>query len=201
MHNFYRGLSIANDAIISDTKNSLLHVKTNYLQQKVIQIDKRTIISSEALPHNLMCEGLVQNNFDTQSLVFKSLRFTPKSPTERKSIRVEPDKDDKITLFFKEHKFFGDVHIMDLSIEAVKVNMNALPAGLEEDEAIRLDMILTMDKRKVIINSPAHLFKKVESNRAFQLVFIFELPPSMKRPLIEYISKRQMQLIREFKGM
>jgi len=201
LHNFYRGLSIANDAIVSDTKNQRLHVKTNYLQQKAIQIEKRSIITSEALPNDLMCEEMIKNNFDEQSVIFKLLHFIPKSPTQRKSIRLEPNDDTHITLFFNEHKFFGDVKIIDLSINAVKVSMNALPAGLDEDEMIRLDMILTMDKRQVIINSPAHLLKKTESNRLFNLVFILDLPSGMKHSLTEYISKRQMQLIREFKGL
>ena len=201
LHNFYRGLSIANDAIVSDIKNSRLHLKTNYLQQKAIQIEKRTIITSEALPNDLMCEEMIENNFDEQSVIFKSVRFSLRSPTERKSIRLEPADDTKITLFFNEHKFFGDVNVVDISINAVKVSMNALPAGLVEDEIVRLDMILTMDKRQIIINTSAHLFRKTEMNRLFNLVFILDLPPSMKRPLTEYISKRQMQLIREFKGL
>ncbi len=200
LHNFYRGLSITNDAIISDTKNSHLHVKTNFLQQKAIQLDKRTIITSEALPHDVMCEEMTKNNFDEQRVVFKSVRFMPKSPTKRKTIRLEPDDDAKVTLFFNEHKFFGDVTIVDLSITGVKVTMTALPAGLEEDEIVRLDMILTVDKRQVIINTPAHLLKKTEKNRLFYLVFILDLPTTMKHTLTEYISKRQMQLIREFKG-
>jgi len=79
--------------------------------------------------------------------------------------------------------------------------MNALPAGLEENEKVRLDMILTLEKRQVIVNTDAHLFKKYELNRFFYLVFMMESTPQMKRALTEYISKRQMQLIREFKGM
>lgn len=201
LHNFYRGLSITNDAIVIDTKNSILHVKTNFLQQKAIQIDKRTVISSEALPHDILCEALYKNNFDNQSVAFKSLQFLPRSPIARKNIRVEPDEGHTITLFFNEHKFFGDVRIIDISVDAVKISMNALPAGLQENEKVRLDMILTLEKRQIIVNTEAYLFKKNELNRLFYLVFIMQSTPQTKRPLTEYISKRQMQLIREFKGM
>lgn len=201
LHNFYRGLSIANDAIVTDTKNSILQLKTNFLQQKAIQIDKRTVITSEALPHDTLCEALYENNFDNQSVAFKSLQFLPRSPVSRKNIRVEPDDKHTVTLFFNEHKFFGDVRIVDISVDAVKISMNALPAGLEENEKVRLDMILTLEKRQVIVNTEAYLFRKYELNRLFYLVFMMESTPQMKRALTEYISKRQMQLIREFKGM
>ncbi len=201
LHNFYRGLSITNDAVVVDAKNGLLQLKSNFLQQKAIQIEKRTVLSSEALPHDIICEALKKINFEDQSIHFESVHFLSRSPVERKTIRVEPAQEHTVTLFFNEHKFFGETRIVDLSKDAVKISMDALPAGLEPEERVRLDMILTLDKRQIIINTEAILYKKTEQNRLFYLVFTLDLPTTMVRPLTEYISKRQMELIREFKGL
>jgi len=201
LHNFYRGLSITNDAVVAGIKNNVLELKSNFLQQKAIQIEKRTVLSSEALPHDIICEALKKINFEDQSIQFESVHFLSRSPVERKTIRVEPAQDHTVTLFFNEHKFFGEVRIVDISKDAVKISMDALPAGLEPDERVRLDMILTMDKRQVIINTEATLYKKIEQNRLFYLIFMLDLSSGMARPLTEYISKRQMELIREFKGL
>ena len=201
LHNFYRGLGIANDAVVIEAKEARLRLRSNYLQQKIIQVEKKTLLTSEALPYPVMCERLKSVNPESQDIDFISVRFMPTSPIDRKNIRVEPDDNHTITLFLNEHKFFGEIRIVDISIEAVKVSMNALPAGMEEDMIVRLDMIFTIEKRQMIVNSEAALYKKSEVNRMFYLVFKLHLPPSMKRPLTEYISKRQMQLIREFKGL
>lgn len=201
LYNFYRGLGITNDGLVIDAKETRLRIRSNYLQQKVIQIERHTILTSEALPYPVMCESLKNINVESQDIDFALVRFMPKSPIDRKSIRVEPDENHTITLFMNEHKFFGEIQIVDVSLEAVKVSMNALPAGMEIETVVRLDMIFTLDKKQIIINTEASLYKKSESNRMFYLVFLLHLPPAMKRPLTEYISKRQMQLIREFKGL
>jgi YesN/AraC family two-component response regulator len=201
MHNFYRGLSIANDAVIVKVENERLHVRSNITQQKAVLYDKRSIISSEALPNPVLCEKVIKNDPEQQSMIFASLRFMTTSPLERRSIRVEPDADHGISLIFNEHKFLADIKIADLSINSVKLVMNAIPAGLEIDDKAIIDIVLTINRRKVLINTEAKLFKKIEKNRLFFMVFIFELSASMKKPLTDYISKRQMQLIREFKGL
>ena len=77
-----------------------------------------------------------------------SLHFVKTSPITRKTIRVVPDGKQSVSLFIREGKFHGDCEIEDISLDAVKIKMNALPAGL-----------------------------------------------------VKYITKRQMALIREIKGM
>lgn len=202
IHNFYRGLSITNDGLIVDTQNDTLHIKTNFLQQKAIQVEKSYILSSEALPADIACDGVQKIDFDNQSVICSGVRLLNASPLQRKNIRLEPNHEHTVTLFFNEHKFFGDLSILDLSVDAARIAMNALPAGLEKGEVVRLDMVLGIEKRQMIINTEATLIKKSEQSRRFELVFSFELTnPATKRSLTEYLAKRQMELIREFKGM
>jgi hypothetical protein len=53
----------------------------------------------------------------------------------------------------------------------------------------------------MIIHVPAEVLRVEELARSFFVVVILESEPEQKRQLIEYVSRRQMNLIREFKGI
>lgn len=201
LHNFYRGLTITNDAIITEMTENSIVLKTNYLEQKVLQLEGHTVISSEIFPHDIQCEKVEKINFESQTSVLSSFHFITRSPTERKVVRVEPEDTHKVTLFYHEQKFYGDVVIIDVSIDAVKLSLNALPAGMVKGSDVVLDMVFEIDKRPTIINTKASLFRSHESKYVYELVFKYELAENMKKALVQYISKRQMALIREFKGL
>jgi len=199
LHNYYKGLSITNDGVITDTQNTTLTLKTNYLQQKAIQYEGKTIIVSEALPHAIECSTIVKMKFDNQSIELKNIKFIKSSPVSRKTIRVFPEEKHSASLFLGENKFHGDVRIEDISLDAVKLQLNALPAGLQAGDEVHLDLVLELDKKPLIINTAATMFRKSESRYSFSVVFMFE--KSQKGNLIKYITKRQMAIIREFKGL
>ena len=199
IHNYYKGLSITNDAIIVNTDNNTLTIKTIYTQQKSIQMEQRTLIDSSALPYVIECSEIKYISYKTQEIEFSSLKFVKTSAITRSTIRVVPGEKQTVSLFFEENKFHGDVEIEDISIEAIKLKLNALPAGLENDSEVIIDIVLELDKKPLIINTKAKLFKKSESKHNFHLVFIFD--DFKKSDLIKYITKRQMELIRELKGM
>ncbi len=199
LHNYYKGLSITNDAVITDTQNGMLTLKTNYLQQKAIQYEGKTIIVSEALPHAIECNTIVKLKFDNQSVEIKNIKFIKSSPITRKTIRVIPEEKHTASLFLGENKFHGDVRIEDISLDAVKLQLNALPAGLQAGDEVHLDLVVELDKRPLIINTKATMLRKSESRHSFSVVFMFN--ESKKGDLVKYITKRQMAIIREFKGL
>lgn len=201
IHNYYKGLSITNDAIITDILDNSVTIKTNFLQQKAVQYEKRCFIVSEALPNVLACETVSSISFDTQSIVLKDIHFSKTSPITRKTVRVSPLETHSVSLFIGENKFQGDVHIEDLSLDAVKLKLNALPAGFVEGTEVIIDMVLELDKRPLIVNSKAKMYRKSEARHSFSTVYIFDLKTETKKNLVKYITKRQMAIIREFKGL
>ncbi|QSZ42006.1 response regulator [Sulfurimonas aquatica] len=199
MHNYYKGLSITNSAIISEMSNEEITIKTTYLQQKAIQNEQRTLIVSEALPSAIQCTDIGDISFENQSVVLKSLSFAHTSPIQRKTIRVGIEGKQNVSLFLAEGKFHGDIEIEDISLDAVKLRLKALPAGLEKGSVVRLDIVLELDKHPLIINTEATLLRKSESRLNYSVVFIFK--ETKKSELVKYITKRQMAIIREFKGL
>lgn len=201
LHNYYKGLSITHDAIISDIKNGTIVVQTTYMQEKAVQYEKRSVIISEALPNAIYCDEVVKISFDDQRIEFKKLHFSSTSPTQRSTIRVVPEEKHTVSLFLGENKFQGEVYIEDISLDAIRLRLNALPAGLAENDEVHIDMVLTMDKKPLIINSKAIMFRKSESKYNFDVVFTFQFADNEKSKLVKYITSRQMAIIREFKGM
>jgi len=200
LHNYYKGLSITNDAIIVDVKADSIVVKTSYLQEKAVQFEKRTLIVSEALPSSILCEDVVQIGLENQSIEFKKIHFVSSSPVQRNTIRLTPEQHTA-SLFIGENKFQGEVRIEDISLDAIKLNLNALPAGLVKDDEVLIDIVLTMDKKPLIINTKAIMLRKIENKNSFSVVFLFKFKDGAKSELVKYITKRQMAIIREFKGL
>jgi len=199
IHNYYKGLNITNSAIISDITEDTITIKTTYIQQKAIQIEQKTLIVSDALPYVLDARSVKKISYENQEVVLEKPKFIKTSPIDRKTIRIVPNEHSTVSMFIEKSKFQGDLEIEDISLDAIKLKLNALPAGLDINSDVIIDMILQIDKRPTIINSKATLFKKSESKHNFYLVFMFK--DLKKSTLIKYITKRQMELIREIKGI
>ena len=198
-HNYYKGLSITNDALIVDVQEDTIKLKTTYMQQKAILYEKKTIIISESLPKSICCEIVGEMNFEEQSVDLKGLRFIETSPIARKTIRIVPEENSNVVLFIGANKFDGKVFIEDISLDSVKLGLEALPPGLEKGSEVTLDITLEFGKTPLSFNTKATLFRKSESKHSFSIVFMFV--DLKKNELLKYITKRQMAIIREFKGL
>ncbi|MEA3369993.1 MAG: response regulator [Campylobacterota bacterium] len=199
LHNYYKGLSITNDGVIAEVKDESLVLKTLYMQLKAVQHEKKTIIVSEALPSALECMTVVKIGFENQNIELTKLRFMNSSPITRKTIRVIPEEKHSVSLFLGENKFHGDVRVEDISLDAVKLNLNALPAGLQIGDEVIVDIVLELNKKPLIINTKATMLRKSESRYSFSVVLLFK--DLKTRELVKYITSRQMSIIREFKGL
>ena len=104
-------------------------------------------------------------------------------------------------MFYKEHKFDTEMHISNLSINSIKLSLSFLPAGLKEEEIVTLNMVLNEDKKPIIIHTQALIYRVLELKRSFELVLTFVEDTGINKVLVDYIAKRQMKLIREFKGL
>lgn len=200
IHNFFKGLSITHSGSVSDINEHIV-IKTSFMQQKACQYQKSLFITSDLFPGALLCEPIIKIDFEEQSIVFKEMHLLQQSPIQRKSVRVFPEEHHTVTLFFEDRKFYGDIFIHDISIEAVKLEASALPAGLKVDSDVAIDMVLEYDKKPVILHIPAKIYRIDEMVRSFFIVLTLKLESQQKRQLIDYIAKRQMNLIYEFKGM
>ncbi len=201
LHNFYKGLKITNPGVVVTAEDKKIEIRSSFLQQKAVLNEKRTILTSEAFPADILCTTIKKVDFDTQGIIIDDLRFVNSSPAQREHMQLEPEDTHKISLFYQEHRFATEIRIMDISLKSVQITVPVLPAGFRAEDDVHLDMVFELNRRPLIVNCAANVLLIKEVGREFQVVLSMELSKSAQKSLTEYLAKRQMNLIREFKGL
>ena len=195
--NFYRGLTIANEATITQIKDEILQLKTAFYQLKIIKIEGVSTLRSELLPMDvrITCDGI---HFENQSASFKDCRFSQRSASERKFVRVEPNEGSAL---FTHREISHNVDIVDISTKAIKVRFKALPAGLEVKSSVDLALMIPAKTGKISLTCKGWILRIDTLSTSFLAVCMMELSKKDEKLLLEYIPVRQMELIREFKSL
>jgi YesN/AraC family two-component response regulator len=199
IHNFYRGLSIVNPAVISEITEDEVTFKTANPELKIVNIMKFMTLSSEIFPKSVICKSIKSIDFDNQTIVVNQMSFAQRSVVDRKFIRLEPEEKHGCTLFYRNVKFLGDVKIIDISEASIKIDINALPPGMIVGETVKISINLTLHARFILITTDATILRIEENAKSYYVVLIFELSIDKQNSLKEYLVNRQMALIREFK--
>lgn len=200
-HNLYKGIGITNDALVTEVNDKEVVLKTPYVQIKAMQFEMEFFLTSDLFPIAIYCNEIDRFDFDKQTVYFKNYRMVNTSPTSRESIRIIPDKNLTMTLLYEGHKFETELSILDISINAVRLKFPTLPAGFSSKQKVVLDIVISTALRPIIINTEAEVFRVHEEPHHFEVIFTYTLHGHEEKSLIDYIAKRQMTLIREFKGM
>ena len=201
VYNFYKGLSITNKAEIASCSEGVLSIKVNEHQLIASKHENALIIGSEILPNFIWCDKILSYNEELNYITATNLKFMRSNPTKRRVIRLEPSDDHKVSLFFKLKEFLGQISIVDISIEGMKLKMNSLLVGMKDGEATELSIVLARKNDNLSLNMHAKILRIDRYDGFYYVVVSFELDSDKKHSLISYISKRQMELIREFKAL
>lgn len=105
------------------------------------------------------------------------------------------------TMLYEGRKVESVNAILDTSIRGIRLDLSTLPSGFEINHEVVLDIVITMTSRPTIINTKARVLKITEFNRRFEVVLMYDLHGNEQKSMIDYVAKRQMVLIREFKGL
>ncbi len=201
LHNFYRGLTIVNSAVLISMDDKKIVLKTAYSQLKAIKIAKNITITSELFPYSVLCRVANSIDFDQQTVTFSDMQFIHESSDQRVNIRLELDEErHSATLFRNEIKFLGKTRIVDISICSVKIELDAMPAGFAVGEMAKLTMVLESAKEPLSLSISGSVYRIDTFSKSFHVVLLFELSSVYHDKLLDYIAKRQMELIREFKA-
>ena len=200
LYNSYKGLSIVNTGVIQEVMSDHINIKTTYLQSRAIHIEKKTTIESELFSQALDCE-LDSVNFETQTVVLKNFIFSPHLPSEQKHIRVMPESKSEVEIFFNGKKLSLDIHILDISAQGCNLSFHSMPAGLKKESELVLNLTLGEEKKRLNIQAVSRAINITEDEKEFRVATVFELENEPRKQLVDYIAKRQMALIREFKGL
>ena len=201
VHNFYKGLTIVNPAVITDVNEDGFTLKTVNTQIKIIQISKFITITSEIFPKDIICRSIKSIDADNQTVIIHDMSFSPRSATDRKYTRLEPSDEHTCTLYYKNIKFPGETYIMDISEVSVKIKINALPAGIEKGTKIKLFISLKLKGKLMSFSVEGSVYRIDENKRDYNIVLLYELDKKNLHDVRDYLSHRQVELIREFKSL
>ncbi len=202
LHNFYRGLTIVNSAVLLKMEEKEIVLKTAYSQLKAIKMAKNITVTSELFPYSVLCKVANLIDFDQQTVTFSDMQFIHESADHRVNIRLELDEErHSATLFRNDIKFLGKTRIVDISICSVKIELDAMPAGFTVGEMVKLAMVLESDKQPLSLSISGSVYRIDSFSKSFHVVFLFELSSVYHDKLLDYIAKRQLELIREFKAL
>jgi CheY-like chemotaxis protein len=198
--NTYKGLPITHDAIFNYITSSKIGFTSHLQQIKAISLEDKTYLSSSLLPQDILLNKIDSLSLKNSEVIFEMGNFVGFSPMMRKVIRLEPNSDHMITLLQHDSKLPMSATIKDVSIKAVSLSIPNFMPTLQKDDVIQVDMVFTMNRQKMIINRSASIYKIIEFKKHHEVVLILSLDKQSERTLTQYILKRQMELIREFKG-
>ena len=201
MYNYYKGLTIVHDAFITDVKENSVSLKTDFLQQKAIQIEGKSLISSEVLPYTISCNKISNISYEKRTVELKDIHISQTSPATRKTIRLEPDSKDRVSIFINDKKSFVDIQIVDISFDSVQLKFNNVPNNLHKYDKVVIDMILTCEDEPLKISTEATVVKEAEQEHDSSVTFVLNLSPEKKELMLKYISVRQIEIIKEFKAL
>lgn len=201
IHNFYKGLTIVNPAVITDINEDNFTLKTVNTQLKIVQITRYMTITSEIFPKDVVCKSVKSLDSDNQTIVIDDVSFVSRSIVDRKYTRLEPDADHGCSLYFKNIKFPGESSVVDISEVSAKLKTDALPAGIEIGTKIKVVISLKLKGRLITLSTLGSVYRIEENKRDYNIVVLYELSQKNLNDIREYLSKRQIELIREFKSV
>lgn len=201
VYNFYKGLVVSNNAVITYSNRDLTAFKTSLLQQKAIQYEKKVIFNSELFPYDIQSDDIKEVYFHNQTVDVGKCTMLKTTPVERKYLILEPHSKHKVNLFYDNHHFNSPIKLINISIESARISLEYLPAGFKIGDDIVLDMVFSDGIKPIIINTKAKVYKLFSIEKTYNVVANFILTSVTHKLLIDYMASRQMQLVREFKGL
>jgi DNA-binding response OmpR family regulator len=201
VYNFYKGLSITNPAKIISFEDGIITLEENEKQLVANRYEEGLIIGSDVLPNFIWCDEILSIDYEKKYVKATNLKFMRSNPTKRKSIRLMPAPDYRVSFYFKLKEFLGRVSIVDISVDGVKLKTNSLLVGMREGETLEVAMTLARNSDNVSFEITSKILRIEKHDGCFHIAVEFEADYPLKHELIAYVSKRQMQLIREFKTL
>ncbi|KIM10618.1 MAG: hypothetical protein KU37_10015 [Sulfuricurvum sp. PC08-66] len=198
--NYFKGLPISNRALLNQIDASGISFKTTYQQLRAISLEGHTIVSSPLLPKELLFDTVLQSSLEEEEITFSPPRFVSTSAAMREHMRLQPDDNHQVTLLRENRKLPVVATINDVSVKAVCITATAWMKTLQEGDTVTIDMVFTLNHQPVIINGDAAIYRITETKNTHIVVLIFSLRKEAQKNLNNYLLKRQMELIREFKG-
>ena len=204
--NHYKGVPIVHRGYIIESDDKTITLHAPYIQTLAINYEKGTTIESTMLDSSIIAKLL---DIDPHNREIRLSNFveSKSSAKNRKQIRVEVDDEFAIMIHNKARKV--EASVKDLSINSISVLINNKDVDLKESDSVDLKFAFilynesNLGKIKIDERIITHgtIFKIKYNNNHLEVVILFDLNKADNGLLQKYISKREIELIEEFKNL
>ncbi len=201
--NHYKGVPIIHEAYIIGFDNNKIELRTQDIQNVVIDIDKKTLIDSELLSKDILVY-LDYIDEKTNNIFVKDPHYVDISIKQRADVRVQPDESFKFIINDAHGNI--DTKVLDCSKKAICLEVSHIPQDYEIGKKVAISFTFEMNhsqtfniKNNDYIGAYATIFRIEKKDGLEKLVLHLELSKGDEQLLSEYIYKREIALIQELK--
>lgn len=200
LYMFYKGLSVSNVVNIKGVDLANLHLSVVMQTKKLSLLGHvhECYIIHDSFAGTIKAE-LLRGESDQNLAVLRDLKMVPTAPTHRKMLRITPDREMEATILTLEQAVRGV--ILDLSLGAISVRCGEVK-GILLGSDVRISFKLKCEKhdKEMVLEGKVLKLIEEEGGRSFRVVLGITINKEAEEAVLEYISKRQIELLKEVNG-
>jgi hypothetical protein len=201
--NIYKGVNITTTATVEKIEAGKIFVKAKNIQLYTMQIEKKTVVQSSSLPKD------VEINVEFVDLkrniaVFANPTLLEFSANNRETTRVQ--SDFRFPIKMRQNKVTHSGEILDLSIRSVAIKFPAAVKAQFKSGNVEVTFrmpIETLDEGfyQTKITGDLIRFVELKDHRFVKAIILLSLEEPDEGYVLEYIYKRQREIIFEIKKL
>ncbi len=197
-YNLYKGLSIFHNGKIVDInkENCEIEVEVDGFQLFAFNHEHQTFINYDEFENDILAEVKTIDVENKKATLF-NFSYLKSSPRLRKSPRIEVESKMMVAIEGKDFYLVGEVK--DISANSISLKAKELPLKLIVDSEINARFSLNTDGHKVELNPKGIIFKISKEDNLYLITILLTPHKLIEKEILEYISHRQLNLIKEFK--
>lgn len=204
--NNFKGIPIIHSGQITYVEENEIRIKTQSIQKKVIQVQKKCLIKTENVYANAILKSYDESN---DELIFEKPKQIDSSFKSRETLRVEPDDSFKVVTYTSKDRF--NFECKKVSSKVLEFEIKFLNSDIKVKESV--NMIIAFDlayksayhtgvthKERIDCKGEIMHIEPLGDNLSKLLVSI-DLRSSDKSVLEKYVYQREIEILTEFKNL
>lgn len=205
--NYYKGIAISHRATVLKVENAKLFLIVDYVQYHAAKLENKIIITSEFLEQDIGAtvgaKSLSIN--DKFVLELENLTYLEVSPARRKDIRIVPDENFKTTIISQGVAY--DPLVLYVAQDMITIRLEKGSKQFTKDEELGININIKTPQHSLyhsfvqsdLIKCNATVFRIDEFAKFVQIVLLLKFQKSKDaQVMVEYLTKRQKDIINEF---
>jgi GGDEF domain-containing protein len=166
------------------------------LDDNIFKLTKVEIFLKNIFYDQFVKANVTSVNLAAQTFTIDNFCYSKTSVSQRKNIRVQPQLDFGIFLKYKKEMISGT--IIDLSIKSIAIETKDIK-DLSKGDSVEINSVLIKENNHIDFFGSATVFDIQKIDNKYKVILFTRYDKKNESILTEYISYRQITVIKEFK--